>query len=426
MTYIKISLGIALAFLFVNFKGVDKKPTSKASTGKNRVVVNPYGNVNWQTFEKHHAALHVHSLQSDGFHKVKDVIDTFRQAGFTILSITDHDWNWPNERISWKHLPVEAATPYPIGRLPKNFPANPTWPWTNYGSSTPEELGMIGIQGNELTFRHHINSYFSDYGVYYDKTGPEAPYGGITDDEGREVWEDDMIRGVREKGGLTVLNHPGELETHSWWLRRPVEWYVERFTSNPADGLVGIEVTNNDDEREKFDIGLWDQLLARLMPDRPVWGFGGNDMHAFDHVNYTFTVFLIDEFTTEAVRDAMERGQFYFCKAPGRTDVRQYDFNAFPTIDNIGIDQRNNTITITASNYDKINWISVPETLEMLADYKTSNEPWALGNIVHEGSTLDLNSNPGIRNYVRAELIRIDGDNVYRTFTNPFGISSSN
>lgn len=76
---------------------------------------------------------------------------------------------------------------------------------------------------------------------------------------------------------------------------------------------------------------------------------------------------------------------------------------------------------IATSDYDEIKWISTPENLEPLGKYKTSNQPWDLGRIVATGETLDL-STPGIKNYVRAELIRTSGGDVFRTFTNPFGV----
>lgn len=39
------------------------------------------------------------------------------------------------------------------------------------------------------------------------------------------------------------------------------------------------------------------------------------------------------------------------------------------------------------------------------------------------GHTLDYRKTPGIASYVRAELVRSEGDHTHRTFTNPFGFA---
>ena len=409
-----------LPFLIIFLFGVTLAGTKEEDD--KRVIVNPYHKVNWSGFKQYKAALHLHTLQSDGYQMPVEVVETYRKAGFSILAITDHDWNYPNSRVKWGEIPEQRASPYPKDPKPPNYPANPTWPWNAYGGPKPEDVGMVGIQANELTFRHHINSYFSDYGVWYEKTGAEAPYKGITDDKGNEIREDDMLLDIKEKGGIAILNHPGISDEHAWWERKSLDWYIERFRKHSPDVLIGMEVTNERVEREKYDEGLWDQLLSRFMPDRPIWGFGADDMHNLEDVADTYTVFLLDELTGKAVREAMIRGQFYFCKSTRRMDIRKDDLSVFPVIKEIRINSAKNKITIAASGYDKITWISAPEFPEPLADYKTSDQPWALGSIVGEGETLQLSSD--IKNYVRAELIKTVGKDVCRTFSNPFGIKA--
>ena len=56
-----------------------------------------------------------------------------------------------------------------------------------------------------------------------------------------------------------------------------------------------------------------------------------------------------------------------------------------------------------------------------MADYTTSNEPWALGTVVHEGETLNYQETANIDRYLRIEIHREDGGEMYRTFTQPFG-----
>jgi len=395
-----------------------------ASPRREAVVLNPYTSVDWRTCGRHKADLHLHTLQSDGYHPVTEVVEAYRRAGFEILSITDHDWNYPNARITSKHLPPEKASPYPKGPHRPNFPADPTWPWTDYGCAEPEKLGMVGIEGNELTFRHHINSYFSDYGVWYERTGKRAPYGGIVDASGKEVWEDDQLAAIRDKGGLAVLNHPGIPETNAWWQRKPLDWYVERYRKHSADCLIGLEMANNVPKEYAYDEGLWDQLLARFMPRRPIWGFGNDDMHQLKNNRQAFTIFFLARLDVANVRKAMLAGQFCICTSTKRTDYGEHPvrLSVFPKIEAVAIDEAAGTISIHAADCDRVRWISSPESLEPVEDYRTSDRPWAQGRVVHEGPTLHYRQVAGIRNYVRAELSRSEGTDTHRTLTNPFGI----
>lgn len=398
---------------------------AEGATGDRPLVVNPYAKIDWKRHAAYRAALHLHTLQSDGAHMVEEVVQAYRRAGFRIVAITDHDWNRPNARIEWNQLPPEAASPYPMEPRPANFPANPTWPWTDYGCSSPEELGLVGVQGNELTFRHHINSYFSDYGVWYERTGAEAPYSGIVDSEGNEVWEDDQIEGVRAANGLAILNHPGISNEHAWWERKPLDWYVERFRNHTADCLVGIEVTNCEQRYRAYDEGLWDQLLARHMPARPIWGFGTDDMHDLKSARQSFTTFFLDEATPDNVRKAMLTGAFTFSASTRGVDYREESpqVSEFPQLKVVTVNADEGVITIETESCDEVRWISAPESLAPTGDYRTSDSPWPMGRVVHAGETLDYRATPGIGSYVRAELIRREAGHEHRTFTNPFGFA---
>ena len=401
------SRGVALALAAALFALTGAAWAQAEENGAPELVLNPYADVDWETFEHHKAALHTHTLQSDGHHPLQEVVQAYHDAGFTILAITDHDTHEPNVHVRGGSVPEEEATPYPDPE-PDDYPANTTWPWPDFGAPAPAEWGMVGIEGNELSDRHHMNSLYNDYGVL-----------------SRDKDEDEQLHEVRDRGGLAFLDHPGI--DAGWWTRQPVEWYVERFETHGPEYLVGIEVTNCSVETEKYDEGLWDQLLARFMPERPIWGFGTDDMHSLASVRESHSVFVIDEFNDDSVRAAMEDGQFYFRKSSRRNDFRERApaEELFPLIHAIDVDEDAGVITVDASNYDVIQWITAPESLEPVADYETSNEPWPLGQVIHEGATLNYRETPELDRYVRIELHREDGEEIYRTFTNPFGFASS-
>lgn len=396
------------------------------------VIANPYDKVDWHTTQRHKAALHLHTLQSDGFQMVEEVVRTYHRAGYSIISITDHDWNVPNQRIVWNRgpLPEEQVNPYPKDPKPANFPANPTWPWTDYGTPTPDELGIVGIQGNELTYKHHINSYYNDYGIWHgtpgDVIGRKAPY-RIVDSDGREIQEDDQLAAIRTKDGLAILCHPGISDEHAWWERKSLRWYIERYRLHSSDCLIGMEITNNARAHEAYDEGLWDQLLARFMPERPIWGFGNDDMHDLRKAKQTFNMFFLEELSDASVREAMQGGRFCIYKSTNHIDytAQPVEFADFPELKAIRVDEDAGTITIEAANCDQIKWITSPVSLEPVEDYRTSNNPWPSGRVVHLGNTLNIRADLQLRNYVRAEIIRKDGDHINRIFTNPFGIIRS-
>lgn len=372
------------------------------------VALNPYEGVDWESVEHHKAALHTHTLQSDGHQMPGEVVRAYHRMGFTVLALTDHDYFRPNYLVRTGVLPQVAASPFPReGARPPDFPLNTTWPWPEFGAPSPQDLEMVGVEGAELSRHHHMGSYFNSYG---------APAGVLDEDE--------QLRSVRDRGGLAVLFHPGV--TADRRRRHPVEWYEERFLLHPPKYLIGIEVTNAPRFRETYDEGLWDQLLARLLPERPVWGFGTDDMHDLRSVPESHTVLLVNELSEGSIREALESGRFYF-----RKSTRSLDFlgepmaeDPFPSVHAIEVDEEEGTIRIHASNHDRILWISAPEVLEPLADHADSHEPWAPGRVVEEGEKIRFRTAEGVDRYLRIELHRNHEGHLYRTFTNPLGVRS--
>lgn len=131
------------------------------------VAVDPYSDVDWSDFRQFKTQLHAHTTQSDGRMSVPQAIDSYRELGYEILSITDHD--------------------------------RATWPWTAFGRD-PDELGMLAIAGNELSRHHHVNSLFTDFTT-----------------NSRNVEE--AIRGAIESGGIVMLNHPSAHWWNGWGMR---------------------------------------------------------------------------------------------------------------------------------------------------------------------------------------------------------------
>ncbi len=301
-------------------------------------VDNPYAAVDWQ-WRQHRANLHTHTTESDGQWSPARTIDAYHELGYTILALADHD--------------------------------NVTYPWSRWDRD-PQVLGMLAVQANELSNGHHVGSYFSDLNTGSGLRG--------------------NVEEVGKAGGIAVIFHPGRYFPDRDWAT--IDNYVSVYQDNPH--AVGLEVVNQRD-RYPNDREIWDAILTRLMPERPVWGFANDDFHRPHHLGYSWTMFLMPELTLEHFRHAMVGGAFY-SMARDMTRSEEQDIVILPPeIRSITVE--GSTITIDATNAEGIVWI-------------------ADGQEIHRGPSLTIPESDNLPNYVRAELYNPGGT----TFTNPFGL----
>ncbi len=328
-------------------------------------IDNPYESVDWTNHNQYKGNLHTHTTHSDGRMNPHQVVDTYHELGYDFLAITDHN----QVTYPWTQFSDLEPSNGSINRMesaPEQMPEN-----LIFEDRDPRALGMIDIQGNELSRHHHTGSFFNDHN------------GTTTEVESLEA--------VAAKNGIAMLYHPGRYQR-----RDPghynLEWYLDLYEN--YDHLIGMEVYNQGD-RYPQDRMIWDSVLTVLMPDRPVWGYSNDDMHHLSRLGQNWTVMILPELTHESVRNGMENGLSYFVYAPQGHDGPQP-----PVIQSIEVNNRRGTIDITASNYDSVTWISE-------------------GNIVHTGNTVNLNELEATGNYIRAKLYG-PGDIVVGT--QPFGI----
>lgn len=334
----KVALALALPLLVAVCWMTLWRFAHAEETVARRVLNNPYAGVDWDTFERHRTCLHIHTTESDGDLTPAATIKKYLEAGYTILSIADHDT-----------LGASA----------------PTWPWEKYDIDT-EGHRVLPIQGNEISRRIHIGSYFINYG------NPDIESA------------DQALEEIGELGGTSVLFHPGRYSVGP-------TWYIERFRR--FDHAVGLEVYNKMD-RYPQDRVVYDIILSELMPERPVWAFANDDFHRRAHFGGSFTIFLLppDGFDEATFRRAMETGQFLALHDPSR-DASQMILpeRVIVTDQSIRIE--------TEADPSAVAWISH-------------------GFEVHRGKELPLTMNLG--GYVRAE---IEGVGETRTLLQPFALS---
>ena len=373
-------------------------------------ITNPYANVNWETFGQYRAGFHIHTTNSDGAASLADTVRDHFNKGFDIIANTDHDvltngwvdaptgaWNAPQMLTAAQRNAIYDGTyagyfPAPFGPELRRTQSN----------------GMISIPlTNEQSRTDHIVTMWADF------TSP------------RGYTVNDVLTRTNEVGGLAIIAHPGREtggvrggDEGAAISNDPeiVSEYVRLFQQ--FDSNIGMEIFNRLDNETRSDRILWDNILMQTMPyGRNVFGFSNDDTHALNGTGYNWNVMLLPDLTENATRAALESGAFY---AVARVDRRLNINDTFPDgsvmsndggydtlylleqptpgITNIVVG--NDVITISARDYDRIEWI-------------------ADGVVIYTGSTLDLVANASaINSYVRAQIISDTGV----AMTQPFGV----
>lgn len=330
------------------------------------LTVNPYENVNWDESSHHKANFHAHTTQTDGNYSPHEVVDKYHQMGYTILAITDHD------RV--------------------------IYPWTSfselrddYENRDPDELGMLAVVGNELSRHHHTLSLFTDFKA-----------------QSRDLNEVLKNQADHSRDALAVLAHPAmhwprQFDTGGELTDTVVSHYVNYYQRHKH--LIGMEIHNGTRPMTEYplDRALWDNLLKVLMPNRPVWGFATDDLHASVQYGRDWVVLPLADLSTGAARDALQNGAFYF------SSIRLSEGDApnkelTPVIESIVHNKRKGTITIEA----RVNeGLLTDESFHWISD----------GEVIHKGPELPYRKVSGLGSYVRAEIYGDGGT----TYTNPFG-----
>ncbi len=210
-----------------------------------------------------------------------------------------------------------------------------------------EDLGMVAVMGTEISHIRHLGSHFNDYQ-------------GEIDDK-KKISEEERVNRIlseiERRDGLAQFFHPG-----AYTGDNPLgyKWYLPFYKKH--EHLVGLEVFNRADEHPQ-DRKLWDKLLTRLMPDRPIWAFGNDDNH-FSNPDHDYLVswniFLLADLTKDEVKEVYKDGRFFVCNKTSKNAPQP------PQITSIVVTGRNEKITIEAENYDEIIWISEGEKVGSL------------------------------------------------------------
>ena len=341
---------------------------------------NPYADIDWMTINQYKSNFHTHTTQSndaiDEF-TTANVVDKYHAAGYKILALTDHDYN-----------------PYPWQLFPQYMSGVP--------ARDPEALGMLAVPGNELS-KDNTNSWS-------ERTGGEFNHHNdfFTGRQGQEFASlQESYAYTYALGGMQIINHPGQYwsidNTYSETQKNGPGWHATNFNTYPS--LVGLEVYNQGNRRPNDRI-LWDQILQRTLPARNVFGYSGDDTHNNEQLFRNYNFMLMEELTTEELKDAMRKGESYFCYEPKGSGEGKA-----PRIAAIHVDESEKTITIDANGL--VHWIYA-------TDKTSSSASSARSTVVGIGNTFSYKGYQG--SYVRALITNMYGE----TCTQPISFKDVN
>ncbi len=393
---VSLILCLTLCFGFFTFAGT-------AALEADYKIVSPYENVVWSgegAWGAYKGNLHSHTTYSDASETLPNMVKEYYEQGYDFLANADHGvtgtpWNVePTKQILYTYNGIFGKDNVPL--TDEEFEGITTGTYPLY-DGTVRNKKMVCVTGaNELNnmallTKAHVNGYFLGEGV-------GDGFGGT--ENGFEA----AIAFTEENGGLSHINHPGD------WLESNkdittvsdidnVEFFAELLLKYPS--CLGIEVFNETNGTTPYDRILWDNLLMYTLPyGKTVIGFSNTDAHVKKTVDTSFGVFMMKENDMDNIKEAMLKGTFFMVTRNLRAndiigpaedfDVSNTDI-PYPVFTSLVTE--GHTVTITAENADKIQWIANGKVI-------------AESEIAEAAVTLDLDTVEGAENfqYVRAEL----------------------
>ena len=376
-----ISLLLCLLIVSVSLVPAASAQTQTESQTKKFIITNPYEQVDWDSWGTYKAQLHCHTNASDGYLTIHEFVQKHYDLDYDIVALTDHgtiNRGWNNEpqlvpilRFV-KRERTQMADIIPLTEEEYSSYLN----GTAASDSRTHQNGMLDVPlGIELNMATpvadcHLTGYFAEYGQ-----GLAGVYGDY----------ETPSKGVRKKGGISMLSHVGEFvypdKDSADHVGQPVdEYYSNKFARiflDNAGSSVGMGINSATDAHTRCDRILYDSILQRTIPNGVVpWGFTFSDSHNERSLNDAYTMMLMENFTMEDFRSSMENGLCFgvshysngvelngMKEMPNLTEEeieenKLYLSNDTPMVTRVTVDAQSETISIEGEHFNEITWVS--------------------------------------------------------------------
>lgn len=205
----------------------------------------------------------------------------------------------------------------------------------------------------------HVNTFWSDFG--------QAKMGLYGDYE-------TVVKAADADGGLSFLDHTGEfVGCEDDPDRADNAYYINKFANIflTYDSCVAIDINSGKNNRTRYDIDLWDNLLQYTLPQgRNVSAITFSDGHLIDEYDRAFTMMCMPANTVEELRNCMESGAWFSVARYARKDLGE-DFigvGAPPAVTRISVNNETDTISFEGNGYNNIKWVSNGNVIAQGAD----------------------------------------------------------
>ena len=376
-----VSLLLCLLIVSVSLVPAASAQTQTESQTKKFIITNPYEQVDWDSWGTYKAQLHCHTNASDGYLTIHEFVQKHYDLDYDIVALTDHGtinrgWNNEPQLVPLlrfvKRERTQMADIIPLTEEEYSSYLN----GTAASDSRTHQNGMLDVPlGIELNMATpvadcHLTGYFAEYGQ-----GLAGVYGDY----------ETPSKGVRKKGGISMLSHVGEFvypdKDSADHVGQPVdEYYSNKFARiflDNAGSSVGMGINSATDAHTRCDRILYDSILQRTIPNGVVpWGFTFSDSHNERSLNDAYTMMLMENFTIEDFRSSMENGLCFgvshysngvelngMKEMPNLTEKeieenKLYLSNDTPMVTRVTVDAQSETISIEGEHFNEITWVS--------------------------------------------------------------------
>ena len=155
-------------------------PAAHAESVDDYTIVNPYENVDFDSWQGYKTQFHCHTTASDGYLTIKEAIKSYYDYDYDIVAITDHG----TSNIAWNVAPQTIPIMREMRKERTGGAGVPIVPlsdeeYTAYTGGTAQsetrthKNGLLDVYGgNELNMATpfadcHLTSYWSTYGQGY-------------------------------------------------------------------------------------------------------------------------------------------------------------------------------------------------------------------------------------------------------------------